>query len=91
MLKRHCRQNVGTQSCGAPLLAVTSAEGRAVVMAARVLPWLYLGGKKEAKDLDALKRLGIKRVLNVTPCVGRLPPWRVYSSVVCPSVSHSHT
>ena len=59
-------------------------------MAARVLPWLYLGGKKEAKDLDALKRLGIKRVLNVTPCVGRLPLACVFIGCVPLRVTLTH-
>jgi len=35
----------------------------------RILDWLYLGGKKDAKNMELLQELGVKRVLNVTPCV----------------------
>lgn len=32
----------------------------------RVLPFLYVGNARDAKDLDLLKDLGVTRVLNVT-------------------------
>jgi len=34
---------------------------------AQVLPWLWLGGKRDAKNEAFLKKNGVKRVLNVTP------------------------
>jgi hypothetical protein len=34
---------------------------------ARILPFLYLGGKAHAKDKGTLNRLNIKHILNMTP------------------------
>ena len=32
-----------------------------------VLPWVFLGGRTEARDIDALRAAAVRLVINVTP------------------------